>query len=253
MNESPSISRRHFINNGLLTLGSLGLFGLSAQAEKEASAMSPQPKSLFLSTPLDEEGNYRTPPLPYPYEALEPIIDRETMRLHHDLHFESYTKGLNAALAALQSARTKNDFTYLSYWENQLAFNGAGYVLHSLFFSQMAPSGKTEPSNTLKNILAQHFNSFEDFQSQFSAAATQVQGSGWAILAYQPLGQKLIILQAEKHQNLTQWAITPLLALDVWEHAYYLKYQNRRAEYVKAWWNVVDWVGLETRIGAIVP
>ena len=247
-----TFTRREFITTGALALTGFGLLGLPNKAAHAAGATSPLALPVILTAPLNEDGTYRTPPLPYAYEALEPAIDRETMRLHHDLHFESYTKGLNEAMVSLTQARAKNDYTTLSYWENQLAFHGAGYVLHTLFFGQMMPAGKSEASNTLKNLLATHFGNFEAFQAQFNAAATQVQGSGWAILAYQPLGQKLLILQAEKHQNLTQWGVIPLLALDVWEHAYYLKYQNRRAEYIKAWWSVIDWTSLEVRLSSLV-
>ena len=257
LNTPSVLTRRDFIQKGSLALAGLGMLGISqsALADGETAKTPSNEESLklpFIQPLMNEDGSYRTPPLAYPYEALEPIIDRETMHLHHDIHFEGYTKGLNEALEALKIARSKSDYSFLSYWENQLAFHGAGYMLHCLFFSQMIAPGKSQPSDKIKSILNRHFGSFESFQAQFNAAATQVQGSGWALLAYEPVGKKLIILQAEKHQNLTQWSCLPLLALDVWEHAYYLKYQNRRAEYVKAWWSVVDYGTLEGKLAALM-
>lgn len=247
-----TLTRRDFIQASTIAVTGLGLLGLSSSSHAEDKHKI-QPIPGYLNMPIGTNGVYQTPPLSYSYEALEPFIDKETMRLHHDIHFDSYTKGLNEALGEIENARVNNDFKYLKYHEEQLAFHGSGYVLHTLFFEQMTPAtNQNVPSQTLKNRLATAFNHFEAFQSQFFAAAMQVQGSGWAILGYQPMGKKLIILQAEKHQNLTQWGIIPVLAIDVWEHAYYLKYQNKRAEYIKNWWNVVDWQGLETRLSFII-
>lgn len=240
----PSLSRRDFLTHGGLCLAALSGLGLSAASGSEV--FSPLPTAA-----LGEDGVYKTPPLTYAYEALEPAIDRQTMRLHHDLHFESYTKGLNEAIAQLKQARSKNDFQTISHWENQLAFHGSGYMLHTLFFEGMTAPGKTEPSNNLQNTLAVHFESFEGFKQQMSAAALQVQGSGWAILGYHPIGNRCMILQAEKHQDKTIWGMIPILAIDVWEHAYYLKYQNKRADYINAWWSVVDWMKLEARLSGL--
>jgi superoxide dismutase, Fe-Mn family len=249
--ESLSVcSRRSFLEKSLwLTAGGGMLSALTGGVHAQQSALGCENSIVNPKYSANPESPYTLPVLPYAYNALEPHIDEKTMHLHHDVHFLSYVNGLNEALDALKHARSKNDFKFLSYWENQLAFHGSGYVLHRLFFDQMAPVVKCgTPSKELSEILTVHFGSLDAFKAQFSTAANQVQGSGWAILAYQPLGQRLIILQAEKHQNLTQWNVEPLLALDVWEHAYYLEYQNKRADYVKSWWNVVDWAALEVRV-----
>ncbi len=193
------------------------------------------------------------PPLPYPYEALEPHIDAQTMKLHHDLHHKAYVDGLNKAEEMLARARESGDFSLVKHWEREAAFHGSGHLLHVIFWQNMAPAGQGgggEPTGELATQLAADFGGVAAFQGQFSAAATQVEGSGWAILAYRPADGRLVILTAEKHQNLTQWGVIPLLALDVWEHAYYLKYQNRRAEYVKAFWNVVNWADVAARLAA---
>jgi len=172
------------------------------------------------------------------------------MRLHHDIHFNSYKNGLNRALAALETARSEDDFSMVPHWQSQLAFHGAGYVLHLVFFAGMAAPGSTEPSAALAAELESAFGSLDAMKGHFNAASATVQGSGWGILGYQPVGQRLLILQAEKHQLMTQWGIIPLLALDVWEHAYYLSYQNRRRAYIEAFWDVVDWNVLEHRLNA---
>ncbi|MBM7647379.1 Fe-Mn family superoxide dismutase [Bacillus ectoiniformans] len=186
-------------------------------------------------------GQHKLPPLPYPYNALEPHIDQKTMRLHHDKHHRSYVEGLNKAEKALQQARLVNDYQLIKHWERELAFHGAGHYLHTIFWEIMCPEGGGKPSGELLQEINDAFGSFAQFQKQFSEAAKAVEGSGWAILVWAPRAHRLEILQAEKHQNLSQWDVIPLLVLDVWEHAYYLKHQNNRAGYVEAWWNVVCW------------
>jgi len=185
---------------------------------------------------------YELPPLPYPYNALEPHLDEQTMHLHHDIHHKAYVDGLNNAEAKLAEARTKNDFALVKHWSREAAFHGSGHFLHAIFWQNMKPQGGGQPTGKLLDAIKRDFGSFEAFQAQFLAAANAVEGSGWAILACQcDHGNKLVILQSERHQNLTQWGVVPMLVLDVWEHAYYLKYQNRRAEYTKAFMNVINW------------
>ncbi|MBI4585147.1 MAG: superoxide dismutase [Planctomycetes bacterium] len=193
------------------------------------------------------------PSLPYPYEALEPHIDAQTMKLHHDLHHKAYVDGLNAAEEKLAAARKSNDFAAVKHLSRELAFHGSGHLLHCIFWNNMAPAGKGgggEPAGTLLEQIQKDFGDFGAFKSHFGAASTAVEGSGWGLLVWQgPPGLgKLEILTSEKHQNLGQWGVAPLLVLDVWEHAYYLKYQNRRAEYVKAFWNIINWKDVEGRL-----
>jgi len=190
---------------------------------------------------------HQLPPLPYDHDALEPHIDEQTMRLHHDKHHQSYVDGLNKAEQKLAEARSTGDFALVKHWERELAFHGSVHMLHSIFWPNMTPAGGGEPTGDLSQALKTNFGSFEGFKNQFQAVATAVEGSGWAILAYQTLTDQLVILSVEKHQNLTQFGCVPLLVLDVWEHAYYLKYQNRRADYVKAFFNVINWKDVEAR------
>ena len=190
---------------------------------------------------------HELPPLDYPYNALEPHIDEQTMKLHHDMHHAAYVKGLNLAEAKLAEAREANDFGLVKHWERELAFHGAGHFLHSIFWKNIGPNGGGKPQGALLTQIEKDFQGYNHFVAQFKAAATAVEGSGWALLVKNQLSGKLEILTSEKHQNLSQWVVTPLLVLDVWEHAYYLKYQNRRAEYVEAFFNVINWRDVEQR------
>ncbi len=245
----PHFNRRQFVGTGGALLAGLGLGAMPGHAKADKPEGKTSASDLF-AVPLDGEGNYELPPLPYALNALEPHIDAETMRLHHNIHFNGYKNGLNAALNKLAECRQQGDFPQVAYWESSLAFNGAGYVLHVVFFQNMAPAGSTQRSAWLNRQIEASFGSFDGMKGQFSAAAASVQGSGWGILGYQSFGRKLVILQAEKHQNFTQWGIIPILALDVWEHAYYLKYQNRRGEYIDNWWKVVNWDNVAARLEA---
>jgi Fe-Mn family superoxide dismutase len=189
---------------------------------------------------------HELPPLPYAYNALEPHIDEATMKLHHDIHHKGYVDGLNAAETKLGAAREAGDFAAIKALSRELAFHGSGHFLHVIFWENMGPGKGGAPKGKLADAINAKFGSFDKFKAQFSAAATAVEGSGWALLVKQADG-KLEILQSEKHQNLTQWGVKPLLVLDVWEHAYYLKYQNKRAAYVTAFWNVINWDDVSKR------
>ena len=199
------------------------------------------------TVPMNDKGEFVLPPLPYDYNALEPHIDEQTMRLHHDKHHLGYVKGLNTSLAKLKQARDSNDFSLVQYYSGKAAFNGSGHFLHAIFWENMSPNGGGMPKGDLAKAINNSFGDFDKFKAHFIAASSTVEGSGWGILAYEPIGKQLVILQAEKHQNLTQWGVVPLLVLDVWEHAYYLKYQNRRGDYVKAFFNVINWQDVANR------
>lgn len=195
-------------------------------------------------------GGHTLPPLPYAYNALEPHIDELTMRIHHDKHHQSYVDGLNTAEKKLAESRKKNNFELVKHWERELAFNGAGHYLHTIFWTIMNPAGGGKPEGMLAEQIKRDFGSYEAFKNQFTEAANKVEGSGWAMLVWSPRAHRLEILQAEKHQNLSQSDIVPLLPLDVWEHAYYLKHQNERKKYIEDWWNVVYWPAVAERYEA---
>ncbi|TWI54656.1 superoxide dismutase [Halalkalibacter nanhaiisediminis] len=192
-------------------------------------------------------GGHTLPPLPYAYNALEPYISEEIMRLHHDKHHQSYVDGLNKAETEMQKARNRNDYDLIKHWEREAAFHGAGHYLHSIFWEIMSLRGGGEPSGEIGTQIRQDFGSFRKMKGHFSAAAEKVEGGGWALLVWSPRSHRLEILQAEKHQNLSQQDVIPLLVLDVWEHAYYLQYKNERKPYIDNWWNIVNWPAVENR------
>lgn len=192
-------------------------------------------------------GGHRLPPLRYRYDALEPYISEETMRLHHDKHHQSYVDGLNKAELELKKARDRNEYELIKHWEKEAAFHGAGHYLHSIFWEVMHPDGGGEPKGKLAEQIKRDFGSVEKMKRHFSEAAKAVEGGGWAMLVWSPRSGRLQILQAEKHQNLSQQDVIPLLVLDVWEHAYYLQYKNERDKYIENWWEIVYWPEVENR------
>ncbi|UFU01470.1 superoxide dismutase [Radiobacillus kanasensis] len=192
-------------------------------------------------------GGHTLPPLPYAYDALEPVISEEIMRLHHDVHHQGYVDGLNKAEKKMQEARKTGNFDLIKHWERETAFNGSGHYLHTIFWDIMSPNGGGKPSGSLHAEIKRSFGSFDAFKKHFSEAAKKVEAVGWAILVWAPRAHRLEILTAEKHQNLTQWDTIPLLVLDVWEHAYYLQYKTKRGDYVDNWWKVVNWPAVEKR------
>ncbi|WP_157156131.1 MULTISPECIES: superoxide dismutase [unclassified Diaminobutyricimonas] len=190
---------------------------------------------------------YTLPELAYDYSALEPSISGTIMELHHSKHHATYVAGANTALEKLAEARDKNDFTNVNKLEKDLAFNLGGHVNHSIFWTNMSPNGGDKPTGELASAIDDQFGSFDKFQGHFTATALGVQGSGWAVLAWDAIGQRLVVLQFFDQQANFPAGTIPLLMLDVWEHAYYLDYKNVRADYVKAFWNIVDWANVQQR------
>ena len=184
---------------------------------------------------------YTLPELPYDYSALEPFVSGDIMALHHDKHHKTYVDGANTAVGKLAEARAKADFAIINKLEKDLAFNLGGHLNHSLFWTMMAPAVGAVPTGELAAAIDESFGSFDVFKAQFVQAALGIQGSGWAVLAWDPLGQCLQTYQLSDHQANAPLAQVPVLLLDMWEHAFYLQYKNVKADYVTAWWNVVNW------------
>ncbi|MFA8450430.1 MAG: superoxide dismutase [Bacteroidales bacterium] len=205
----------------------------------------------FGNLTLSEKGKYILPPLPYSYSDLEPIIDEETLKIHHDKHHAGYVNGLNKTTDEIKKAINNDDFKYIGWLENQLAFNGAGHFLHSIYWNSINPD-KQLPSGTIKKYLEKSFGSFKKFKRYFIESTAAVQASGWGILCYQAPTDKLVILQAEKHQDLSQWINIPIIAIDVWEHAYYLSYQNKRKEYLEEIFYIINWNWANQQLEAIL-
>jgi Fe-Mn family superoxide dismutase len=190
---------------------------------------------------------YTLPDLPYDYAALEPHISARIMELHHDKHHATYVAGANTALEKMAEARANGDGAAAAKLSKDLQFNLGGHVNHSVFWQNLSPEGGDKPEGELAAAIDDHFGSFDGFRAHFTAAATTIQGSGWAILAYEPIGGNLVIEQMYDQQNGVPVATIPLLQLDMWEHAFYLDYQNVKADYVKAWWNIVNWADVQAR------
>ena len=193
---------------------------------------------------------YTLPDLPYDFAALEPHISGKIMELHHDKHHATYVSGANAALDALAEARDSGNLANVNKLEKDLAFNLGGHVNHSIFWTNLAPAndgGGGKPEGELEAAIDEFFGGFDKFQAHFTAAATGIQGSGWAVLSWDPIGEQLIIQQLFDQQSNTAQGTIPVFQLDMWEHAFYLDYLNVKADYVKAVWNIANWGNVAAR------
>lgn len=184
---------------------------------------------------------YTLPDLPYDHAALEPHYSAEVLELHHDKHHAAYVKGANDTLQKLADARGSDNFESIVGLQKTLAFNLSGHILHSIFWTNLSPGGGDKPEGELADAIVENFGSFDGFKGQLTAATTTVQGSGWGVLAYDPMGARLFVEQVYDHQGNIGQSAAPLLVFDAWEHAFYLQYKNVKADYVEAFWNVVNW------------
>ncbi|MDO5533835.1 MAG: superoxide dismutase [Propionibacteriaceae bacterium] len=193
---------------------------------------------------------YSLPELDYDYSALEPHISAEIMELHHSKHHNAYVTGANTALEKLAEAREKGEFGAINKLEKDLAFHLGGHVNHSVFWKNMSPDGGGQPEGEVAAAIDEFFGSFEGFQKQFNEVANGIQGSGWSMLVWDTLGQRLNINQLFDQQGNLPVGQLPILQLDMWEHAFYLQYKNVKGDYVKAWWNVINWSNVAERLQA---
>ena len=236
----PNLTRRGIFRLGAASLVA-GAFGDRLFAQAAAPAAVPTPS-----------GPYTLPPLPYAFDALEPHVDAETMRIHHDKHHQAYITNANKILADHPKLSKLTPEELLLQLDEVpeairtgLRNNVGGHYNHSLFWLMMSPTGGGAPTGPLAATISAAFGSFDAFKTQFTEAAMKRFGSGWAWLAVKD--GKLSIVSTPNQDPPILDGQTPLLGLDVWEHAYYLKYQNRRADYVTAWWSVVNWPFVEAR------
>ena len=193
---------------------------------------------------------YALPQLAYDYAALEPHVQGRIMELHHGKHHAAYVSNANAAVDRLDEARAQEDFTRIAALEKALAFNLSGHILHSVFWKNLTPRGGGEPSGELAAALDNDFGGFARFQRQFTEVAGSIMGSGWAALVWEPVAGRLLVTQIYDHQsNLAQGGV-PLMVLDAWEHAYYLQYENRKAEFFDKVWNLWNWTDIAARLQA---
>ena len=244
------ITRRQMLKDLGLTAGAVALFGLRAGAETGVGASEPASAgSQTKGATMEPVKEYTLPPLPYEYNALEPYIDEATLRVHHDKHHAAYVDGLNAALKKLADPEAAKDPVLVSALAGDVAFNGAGDVLHTLYWTNMRSGGGAKPAGTIAEMINRDFGSLEGFIARFATTAKKVQGSGWAVLSYEAFGKRLVISGVEKHENKFFVNAAPVLVCDVWEHAYYLKYQNKRPDYVDAFvQHLIDWGAVNNRL-----
>jgi len=196
---------------------------------------------------------YSLPELPYETDALEPYLSGEVLELHHGKHHKAYVDGANTTFEKLGQARATGDFGTINQLEKNMAFHLSGHVLHSLLWQNMSPDGGGEPEGELAAAVKESFGSFDALRAQMSEAANSVQGSGWATLAWEPLSGRLIVEQVYDHQGNVGQGGPPLLALDMWEHAFYLQYKNVKKDWVEAFWNLVNWPDVASRFERVRP
>lgn len=235
-------TRRSFVQGAALAGGA----ALVADGVAIAQTVA---RSRYADKLTDEAGKYVAAPLPFAQDALEPVIDAKTVELHYTFHHKPAVVAANNAEQALAKARETGDFALVKHHEKELAFQLSSHILHSIYWTNLSGEGG-EPMGELATALSREFGAFAGLKAQLAAATTAVEASGWGILGYHPMTKKLMVLQCENHQKLTVYGIVPLLVLDVFEHAYYLKYQNRRGEYVNNLFNIVNWNNVAERFDA---
>lgn len=254
-----SLKRRNFLflagaSIGAITAGACGASGENAATSSQnvTAGTATQPKSA--ATIAQNTTVIELPPLPYDYKALEPHIDAKTMEFHHDKHHAAYVKNLNTALDKHPELKNKSVEEMLRDLNSvpedirtTIRNNGGGHLNHSMFWRIMKPKGGGEPTGAIANAIKQNFGSFEAFKKQFNEAGSKQFGSGWAWLVRSRDGKLQVINTPNQDSPLMQ-GLYPIMGNDVWEHAYYLNYQNRRADYLDAWWNVINWEEINQRL-----
>ncbi|KAI0833999.1 manganese and iron superoxide dismutase [Hypoxylon sp. FL0890] len=226
------------------------LFRAAPAARAALRASSVKTGAAALASTSFTRGKATLPDLSYDYGALEPYISGKIMELHHKGHHQTYVNGLNSALETIEEAKAKGDFNAAAAAAPLLNFNGGGHKNHTLFWENLAPNNKGgggEPEGTLKSAIDKNFGSFSTLQQQINTALAGIQGSGWAWLVKDKTAGTLQII-TKPNQDPVTGNFIPLLGIDAWEHAYYLQYQNRKAEYFKAIWNVINWGTVAKRL-----
>jgi len=219
---------------------------IATQVQQQAQAKEGKPSMDKLT---DATGKYVAGPLPFAFDALEPVIDARTVELHYTFHHKPAVSAANKAEEALAKARETGDFALVKHYEKELAFQLSSHILHTIYWSNLSGKGG-EPKGELAKAITAEFGSFDKFKAHLLAASAAVEASGWGMLGYHPVTKKLMIMQCENHHKLAAWGVQPLLLLDVFEHAYYLKYQNRRAEYLNNLFTIINWDNVAERYDA---
>lgn len=237
------MDRKKFLLHGL-TLGTFSF--LPAQELIGAQLLSNPIDKL-----VDQNGDFVLQPLPYAESALEPFMDQETVHLHYTFHHGGATKASNKDLLMIKEATDKGDYQYADYWVKKSAHHVSSHILHSIFWTNLS-NRKTEPAGELKRRIEKDFGSFDKLKALIAQVSKTVDGNGWGILAYQTYSDKLIVTQCENHEKLIQWGSVPLLVIDVWEHAYYLKHKNKRDQFVDSLFPIINWDNVADRLNNVL-
>ncbi len=233
------MDRKQFLQGGLV-LGGASL--LPANSLFAASLAEGNMDRL-----VDGEGKFVLLPLPYAEDALEPFMDAETMHLHYTFHHGGAVKAANNDQAKIAEAIDGGNLETVDFWTKKLAYHFSSHLLHSIFWTNLGPK-PTQPRGTLLKRIERHFGSFDKFKGYIAETSKNIDGNGWGILGYQPYSDKLVVCQCENHEKLTQWGVIPILVIDVWEHAYYLKFRNKRADFVDALFQIIEWDNVAQRL-----
>jgi Fe-Mn family superoxide dismutase len=204
-----------------------------------------------IDTLVDVHGNYIQQALPYNESFLEPYMDAETMHLHYTFHHGGAVKAANKDMQMIKKALDENNLETVDYWTKKLSYHFSSHVLHSIFWTNLT-NKQTVPTGDLLKRIEKDFGSYEKLKIYLAKTSKDLDGNGWGIIGYQPYSDKLTIMQCENHEKLTQWGVIPLLVLDVWEHAYYLKYKNKRTDFVDALFNIINWDNVAQRLDTAV-
>lgn len=199
----------------------------------------------------DADGNFQQLPLPYNKNFLEPYMDEETVYLHHTFHHGGAVKAANNDLLKIRKAMDENNLETVDYWTRKLSYHFSSHVLHTIFWTNLT-NKPTDPSGDLLKRIEKDFGSYDKLKGYLASTSKNVDGNGWGILGYQPYSGKLSVMQCENHEKLTQWGVVPLLVIDVWEHAYYLKYKNKRADFVDTLFKIINWDNVADRLNTAV-
>jgi len=235
------MERKDFLKSSLI-IGTGSIIG-------STNAFSQNLVSNDIDKLADANGNYIQQPLPYAENFLEPYMDAETLHLHYTFHHGGATKAANKDAAMIKKALDENNLETVDYWTKKLIFHSSSHILHSIFWTNLT-NKRTEPTGELLKRINKSFGTYDRLKALISVTSKNIDGNGWGILAYQPYTDSLIVLQCENHEKLTQWGCIPLLVIDVWEHSYYLKYKNKRADFVDAIFNIINWDNVAQRLNS---
>ncbi len=233
------MNRKQFLQNSLI------LGGASLLPPNSAFAANVEANGIDRLT--DENGNFIQQPLPFNNNFLEPYMDEETVYLHYTFHHGNAVKAANKYLQQIRKSMDDNSLELVDYQTKKLSLQFSSHILHSIFWTNLG-NKKTEPTGELLRRIDRSFGSYDHLKNLLAQIAKSVDGNGWGILGYQPYADALMVLQCENHEKLTQWGVVPLLVIDVWEHAYYLKYKNKRADFVDALFNIINWDNAAERL-----